>query len=469
MSQIHVVILAAGKGTRMRSRLPKVLHRVAGAPMLDYVIRTALELEPASITVVLGHKPQIVREALAAYGSRVATVEQAPQLGTAHAVLQTEALLGQEQGSMLVLSGDVPLLRSNTLNTLLAAHRESTADATVLTATVGRPYGYGRIVRKEGALHRIVEERDASPQVRRIKEINAGVYVLALGGLFARLREIAAENAQGEFYLPEVVAIVRRQGGLAATATAEDPREIRGINSQTELAEVSAIVRQSRNEELMAAGVTIEDPATTYVGPDVEVGPDTVIHPNVYLEGSTRVGEACVIHAGARIVDSTIESGAVVQNYCVITSSRVATGTSIGPFAHLRPGSDVQEGARIGNFVEIKKSTVGPGSKAGHLTYLGDATLGRNVNVGAGTITCNYDGRQKHPTIIEDEVFVGSDSQLVAPVRVGAGAYIAAGSTITADVPGGALAIARARQTVKEDWTRARASAQAGDASGAKG
>jgi bifunctional UDP-N-acetylglucosamine pyrophosphorylase/glucosamine-1-phosphate N-acetyltransferase len=451
MPDLHVVVLAAGKGTRMKSALPKVLHRASGRPLIEYVLRSAALLQPASTTIVIGHGATSMRDAL--HGRGVNLVVQEPQLGTAHAVLQTEQVLGQKTGTLLLLSGDVPLLGADALRHLVAAHDEAGAAATVLTAMVERPYGYGRIVRTPaGEIARIVEERDASPTERAIREINSGVYAFDVAPLWDALKSIAAENAQGEYYLPDLIGIYRRRKLPVTTVMVTDPREIRGINSRTELAEVSAIVRQKKNEELMAAGVTLVDPATTYIEADVVVGADTVIHPNVYLEGTTVIGAACEIHAGSRIVDSTIGDRVTINNYTIVTSSVVGPDVRLGPFAHVRPGSDIRTGAHVGNFVELKKTVFGEGSKASHLTYLGDATVGAGVNVGAGTITCNYDGVTKHPTIIEDGAFIGSDSQLVAPVTVGQGAYVAAGSSIVEDVPPGALGIARGRQSNIKDW-----------------
>jgi bifunctional UDP-N-acetylglucosamine pyrophosphorylase/glucosamine-1-phosphate N-acetyltransferase len=451
MPDLHIVVLAAGKSTRMKSALPKVLHRVAGRPMIEHVLHAAAPLGAASTTLVVGHGADAVRGRLASWPGLQFAVQE-PQLGTGHALLQAEPLLAARRGTLLLLSGDVPLLSSQTLESLLSAHHASRAAATVVTAVVEQPYGYGRIVRARERIARIIEEPDASPAERRIREINSGIYAFALGPLFEALRGLAAQNAQAEYYLPDIVAVYRRRKLGVGTFTLDDPEEIRGINSRTELAEVSRIVRQEKNEELMAAGVTIEDPATTYIDPDVAVGPDTVIHPGVMLEGQTRIGSACEIHSGARIVDSTLGDRVTVRNFCVITGARLASATSVGPFAHLRPDTELQERSRVGNFVELKKTVLGAGSKANHLTYLGDATVGARVNVGAGTITCNYDGERKHPTVIEDDVFIGSDTQLIAPVRVGRGAYVAAGSSITEDVPPGALGIARGRQVNLEGW-----------------
>jgi bifunctional UDP-N-acetylglucosamine pyrophosphorylase / glucosamine-1-phosphate N-acetyltransferase len=335
---------------------------------------------------------------------------------------------------------------------LVEAHGAARETATVVTAVVERPYGYGRIVRTNGRLARIVEERDASAAERRIKEINGGIYAFDLGPLFEALRGVASQNAQGEYYLTDLVAIYRRRKLPVETFVVDDPQEIRGINSRTELAEVSRLVRQKKNEELMAAGVTLVDPATTYIDADVEIGPDTVIHPGVIIEGQSRIGAVCEIQGHVRIVDSEIGSRVTVKNFCLLIGARIADGASIGPFAHLRPETSVGAGAKVGNFVELKKTQLGVGSKVNHLSYLGDADVGAGVNVGAGTITCNYDGRTKSRTVIEDAAFIGSDTQLIAPVRVGKGAYIAAGSSITTDVPAGGLGIARGRQVNIEGW-----------------
>ena len=448
---IHVVVLAAGHGARMKSRLSKVLHAISGRTLIEHVLRTAASVTPETNTVIVGHQAETVRARLAAHSS-LQFVVQEPQRGTAHALQQAEPALAGRAGTLVLLSGDVPLLKPTTLQRLLDTHHGASAAATVVTAMVERPYGYGRIVRTRGRITRIVEERDASSAQRKIREINSGIYAFDLAPLFDALRGIAARNAQGEYYLTDLIAIYRRRKLPVETLTVDNPHEIRGINSRSELAEVSALVRQNKNEELMAAGVTIVDPATTYIDPDVEIGADTVIHPGVVIEGQTRIGAACEIQAYVRIRDCQIADRVTINNFCLMIGARVADGASVGPFAHLRPDTAVGEGARIGNFVELKKTTLGPGSKANHLSYLGDATIGAHVNVGAGTITCNYDGTKKHETVIEDEAFIGSDTQLVAPVRVGKGAYVAAGSSITEDVPAGALGIARGRQSNKEGW-----------------
>ena len=454
-AETHIVVLAAGQGTRMKSNLPKVLHPIAGRPMIERVLDTANTVFPTTITLIVGHKADTVRDRL---GNRqnLAVAIQEPQLGTAHALQQAEPLLAGRSGSLILLSGDVPLLSPNTLKRLLETHRGSGAAATVVTAMVDRPYGYGRIVRTRGRLTRIVEERDASPTQRQIKEINSGIYAFDLPPLFDALRSIASQNAQGEFYLTDLIAIYRRRKLAVETLLIENAQEIRGINSRSELAEVSRLVRQKKNEELMAAGVTFIDPATTYVDPEAEIAADTVLHPGVVIAGRTRIGAACEIQAYVRISDSEIGDRVTINSFCLISGAQVADGAALGPFAHLRPGTTVGEKAKIGNFVELKNTNLGPRSKANHLSYLGDATVGADVNVGAGTITCNYDGVNKHRTVIEDGAFIGSDSQLVAPVTVGKGAYIGAGSSIVADVPAGALGIARGRQNNVEGWAERR-------------
>jgi len=451
MPDTHVVILAAGKGTRMKSADPKVLHRVGELRLIEHVLRAADGLRPATTVVVVGHLADRVKAALQKrQGLRFAL--QDPQLGTGHALLQAEPHLAGASGTVVLLSGDVPLLRPDTLQELVRTHELRGAAATVLTAHVSGPHEYGRIVRENGRISAIVEHRDATPAQRAIDEINSGIYAFALEPLFAALKSIGSTNAQGEYYLPDLIGVYRAQGRPVETVVLEDSREILGVNSRKELAELSAILKTTKNDGLMASGVSIVDPATAWIGPDVVIGPDTVIHPNVYLEGRTRIGSSCEIHAGVRIVDSTIDDGVVINNYCVISESHVATGARVGPFAHIRPQSDIGEGAHVGNFTELKKTRLGRGSKANHLSYLGDAVIGDKVNVGAGTITCNYDGTHKHQTVIEDGAFIGSDSQLVAPVRVGKDAYVAAGSSIVEDVPAGALGIARGKQVNKSGW-----------------
>ena len=452
---VHIVVLAAGKGTRMKSDLPKVLHKVAGRPMIHYVLATADALGPASKTIVIGHQAELLRSSLPATNDLTFVVQE-PQLGTAHALLQAEPALRGATGTLVLLSGDVPLLRPETLRTLVHRHEQSAAALTLATACVDDPYGYGRIVRDGEPIARIVEERDATSSEREIREINSGIYAFALDGLFDAVRSIAAENAQNEYYLPDLVKIFRSRGRRVETVPVKDANEIRGINSRIELASVGRIMRNQKNAELMAAGVTLEDPDTVYIDPDVTIGPDTIIHPGVTIEGQTTIGSGCEIHSGVRIVSSRIGNRALILNFCVIVEARIADEARVGPFAHLRKDADLRERARVGNFVELKNTVLGPGSKSMHLTYLGDARIGEKVNVGAGTITCNYDGEKKRQTIIEDGAFIGSDSQLIAPVRIGKDAYIGSGTTIREDVPPESLAVSAGKQRNIEGWVRER-------------
>jgi bifunctional UDP-N-acetylglucosamine pyrophosphorylase/glucosamine-1-phosphate N-acetyltransferase len=451
MTDVHVVVLAAGRGTRMKSVLPKVVHRIAGVPMIEYVLESAARLSPRSTTVVVGYEANAVREALATQ-SGLTFVVQEPQLGTAHALLTVETVLEKATGTLVLLSGDVPLLTGNTLKALVDRRIASGAAATVVTAVVDSPRGYGRIIRSGERIARIVEERDATPAELDIHEINAGIYAFALDGLFEAVRTIAALNSQKEYYLPDLIAIYRQRGLVVETLTVSSPVEIQGINSRAELAAVSRVVRQAKNADLMAAGVTIDDPWTTYIDRDVQVGADTILHPGVSLEGRTMVGRECEIHSGARIVDSSVADRVTVLDHCVMAGTTVADDARIGPFAHLRPASVIGTRARVGNFVELKKTVLGAGSKSMHLAYLGDAVIGENVNIGAGTITCNYDGSTKHTTTIENGAFIGSDTQLIAPVTVGEGAYVGTGTTIRENVPPGALAVSAGKQRNIEGW-----------------
>ena len=435
----------------MRSSRPKALHELAGLPLIEHVLRSADALTPVKVDVVVGH---LADQVMARLSDRSGTgfAYQQEQRGTGDALLQAEPLFRGQLGTLVVLSGDVPLVRPDTLRRLVTAHEQQNSAFSVLTATVARPYGYGRIIRTNGRLSRIVEESEASERQRQIREINSGIYALDLAELFDALRELPLGAARQEICLPSLVPIYRRRGLQVETVSVVNPNEVRGVNSQTELAEVKRIVRQTKNEELMAKGVTIEDPATTYIDMDVTVGADTVIHPGVVLEGRTTVGARCELHSGVRIVDSHLGDDVLVNNHCIIREATLEQGAQVGPFAHLRPEAHIGESARVGNFVEIKKSSLGSGSKANHLTYLGDATIGTGVNIGAGTITCNYDRGKKHPTTIGDRVFIGSGTELIAPVTLGDDAYIAAGSCISDDVPPGALGVARGRQVNKDGW-----------------
>ena len=449
MTERHVLVLAAGKGTRMRSSRPKVLHRLAGVPLVEHVLRAADPLGAASTTLVVGHQAEAVERELAATRAGLDFVRQKPQLGTAHAVLQAEPALAGRRGTLVVLMGDAPLVSAAVALALAETHERAAAAATVLTATIERPYGYGRIVRRGGRLAEVVEEADATPEQRALREVNSGIYAFDLAPLFPALRSVPEAGPKHERYLPGILRRYREQGLTIETVVAAD-HEIRGINSRHELAEAGFLMRHRKNEELMAAGVTVVDPATAYVDVDVEVGPDTVIHPGVVLEGRTSIGARCELHAGVRIVNSVVGDDVTVNNHSVIVDAEIAAAARVGPFAHIRPGSTVGEQARVGNFVELKKAALGAGSKAGHLSYIGDAAVGAGANIGAGTITCNFDGAEKHRTTIGEEAFVGSGTQLIAPVTVERGAYVAAGSCITEDVPADALAVARGRQVNKE-------------------
>ena len=460
MSDLHVVVLAAGKSTRMKSSRPKVLHDLAGRLLIEHVLHTAQQLSAASTTLVIGHAADEVRAALTGWPSLQFAV-QSPQLGTGHALLQTEPQLAGKKGTVLLLYGDVPLLTPGTLLRLLEAHRQQKAAATVLTTMLPDPYGYGRIVRDaDGAITRIVEERDASAEQRAIREINSGIYAFSANGLFDALHRLATDNAQGEYYLTDLISMYHQQGRAVAGLCLEDADELRGINSRVELAEMARIVRARKNRAVMLAGVTLEDPATTYIDETVTIGQDTVIGPGVQLQGHTTIGGRCTIHAGSRLTNVEVGDDVTILDHCVLTQAVIGSAARLGPFAHIRPESVVGPGAHIGNFVELKKTSMGKGAKANHLSYLGDAVIGEGVNVGAGTITCNYDGTHKHRTTIEAGAFVGSNSALVAPVTIGAGAYVGAGSTITKDVPAGGLGVARGIQHNKEHWVAARRKAR---------
>jgi len=455
-SDLHVVILAAGKGTRMKAVRPKVLHPLAELPLVGHVLRTARALEPSSITLVIGHQGDEVRGALAK-DQGLSFVVQEPQLGTGHAVLVTEAALAHATGIVLLLYGDVPLLSADTARALIAHHRQTGAVATVLTARAEDPFGYGRIVRSAmGTIARIVEERDASVDERTIDEINSGVYVFDVPAVFEGLHGLGSRNAQGEYYLTDLIEAFVKAGRRVETVCVDDFTEIRGVNSQRELAELAAELRDRRARELMASGVTIIDPSSTWIGVDVEIGADTILYPGIWIAGRTRIGSRCEIHSGSRLVDVEMADDVLVRAHTVIEQARVGAGAKLGPFSHLRPDSDVGPDAHVGNFVELKKTVMGAGAKANHLAYLGDATVGARANIGAGTITCNYDGVNKHRTVIGEGAFIGSDSQLVAPVTVGDGAYVAAGSTITQPVPAGSLGISRTPQLNREGWVAAR-------------
>jgi len=452
MENLRVLILAAGKSTRMKSKYAKVLHRAGGAALIEHVVRTARSIS-MDISIVVGHSAEKVR----ALVPEAEFVDQKEQLGTGHAVLSARQTFSDYVGHVLVLPGDVPLIGAETLEAFLKFHRDGGFPASVLTADAPNPSGYGRIVRRNNnEVDSIVEHRDASPEVRKIPEINSGIYVFNAPALFESLTRIRNNNAQGEYYLTDVIGILVSQQQKVGAFKVSNVEEILGINTRQELADVDRVMRRRKCDSLMTDGVTIMDPDSTFIDVDVQIGPDTIIYPSVQIQGQSVIGEEVTIHSNNRITNSRIGSYTVMLEGCVIVDSSLGEHVYIGPYAHLRPGSQLGDRVKVGNFVEIKKSTLGDGSKAPHLSYLGDATIGKNVNVGAGVITCNYDGVSKHPTIIEDGAFIGTDSQLIAPVRIGKDAYVGAGSSITEDVPAESLAIARGRQVVKEGWVRQR-------------
>ncbi len=451
MKGLCALILAAGKGTRMLSDRAKVLHEVCGRSMMEMVYSTAVEMEPDEIFVVIGQDAELVR---ATVGADAATfVVQEPQLGTGHAVICSRNELARHQGDVLVLSGDAPRIKPATLAKLHEHHRSSGAATTILTTQPLDPKGYGRVVRgRDGSVDAIVEERDATPEQRKIREINAAFYCFRIPDLLVALDKLSSENDQKEYYLTDVIAIHKLEGKRVEAVLHEDSEELQGINNRRELAKLSKELWMENNLRLMADGVTIVDPDRTYIDPQVSVDRDVIIYPQVILQGRTTVAESSIVHSGTRVKDSRIGSRVEILDLCVITDSEIGGGTVIGPSAHLHSRTLVGKECRIGNFVEIKNTRIGDRSKACHLSYLGDAMIGSDVNVGAGTITCNFDGQNKNATIIEDGAFIGTSSQLVAPVRIGKNAFVAAGSCITEDVPAGALGIARSRQSNKAGW-----------------
>jgi bifunctional UDP-N-acetylglucosamine pyrophosphorylase/glucosamine-1-phosphate N-acetyltransferase len=447
--------MAAGKGTRLKSKHPKVLHEVGGKPLLAHVIAAATKVVAAEhVYAILGHEADRVRQAVAHSG--VNFVLQEPQRGTGHSLMVARAAL-KRYDHVIVLSGDAPLITAQTIAGLRDFHLARKSAMTLLTAKLDDPTGYGRVLRKSAGsadVNSIVEEKAATPQQRKVREINAGFYAFDAKSLFAHISELSTNNPHGEFYLTDMAAILRRAKARVTAVLAGDPYEVLGGNTRAELAEIDQRLRAAKCQQLMAEGVTVLYPQTCVIDSDVAVGTDTVIEPFVQLLGQTRIGSDCRISSYSVISNTEIGDGVVILPGCVMDSSRIANGATLGPYSRLRPGSEIGENAHVGNFVETKKIKMGKGSKANHLTYLGDTEIGEGVNVGAGTITCNYDGVNKFKTVIEDGVFVGSDTTLVAPVRVGKGAYIGAGSCITDDVPADALALGRARQVVKEGWAK---------------
>jgi bifunctional UDP-N-acetylglucosamine pyrophosphorylase / glucosamine-1-phosphate N-acetyltransferase len=453
---ISIAILAAGLGTRMRSKRAKVLHRAGGLALAEHVVRAARSLTvPERIVVVTGHQAEDVEALLRPTG--VGFVRQDPPQGTGHALACCREKLGQVPGLLMVLYGDTPLLAAETLEELREAQERNGQAATLITTSLDDPSGYGRVlVDAHGGVEAIVEHRDCSPEQLKIRVINSGIYCFNAGLLWRHLSEVQPNRASGEYYLTDMAAILRRHGHTVRALHIEDPGELLGINTRVELAEADRILRERKARELMLAGVTIERPETVAIDAMVAIGPDTVIEPFTRLLGHTQVGEDCRIGAGVIVESSVIEDGAIVHPYTVIANSRLDKGANVGPFARLRPNAHVEAGARVGNFVELKNTRLGAGAKAQHLTYLGDAQIGAGTNVGAGTITCNYDGAKKHVTKIGESAFIGSNSTLVAPLDIGADSYIGAGSVITESVPEGALALGRGRQVNKAGWVEKR-------------
>ncbi len=450
---LDVLILAAGLGTRMKSARAKVLHELGGRPLISHVVRTAKQLNPRKIFIVVGHQAseveKVVREEFA--DDNIAFVFQAEQRGTGDAVTAAKGELESADSTLLVLSGDVPLVRAETLSRFVDAHTASGAGCSILTVRLENPFGYGRIVRdNENAFMRIVEQKDASAEEKQIREINAGIYCFATRQLFGALARVKPANQQGEYYLTDVPGILLADGDKVNVYLHDDSREVAGVNTRADLAEFENLLRRGTIRKLLLEGVTFIDPSHAYVSSEAEFGKDCIIYPDVMIEGKSVIGDGCVIRSGSRITNSRLGSNVTIKDHCVIIDSDIEDNCGVGPFAHLRMNARLEESSVVGNFVEVKKSRLGRGSKSMHLTYLGDATIGEKTNIGAGTITCNYDGKHKHETIIEDNVKIGSDTMLVAPVRVGHGAVTAAGSVITEDVPPDSL-VAGVPAKVKKD------------------
>ena len=473
---LGVIIMAAGLGKRMKSALAKVLHPVAGRPMVLYVLDIACGLAEQGVAVVVGHQGADVRKVVEAIGGRVAVAEQTKQLGTGHAVLQARPLFGdaahRRPTRYLILNGDTPLLTEATVRELLAMHDAQGAAVTLLTAVLDDASGYGRVIRQrreewlQGAadnrVQSIVEDKDASEGERAVREINVGTYVVDGEFLFPALDKLDPRNAQGEYYLTDIVQMAIQQGRTVSALRLRDIDEGLGINSRVQLAEAEGVIRRRIRERWLEAGVTMRDPASTWIDADVTIERDTVLYPGVTLEGRTVIGEGTIVHTGTRITDCVIGQRVEILDHCIFRESQVDDDSHLGPFVHLRPGVLVRRKGKVGNFVEMKKTELGEGSKANHLSYLGDATIGSGVNIGAGTITCNYDGYKKFHTAVGDGVFIGSDVQLVAPVTIGQGSVIAAGTTITQDVPADALVISRVPQVTREGWAARRRALQSG-------
>jgi bifunctional UDP-N-acetylglucosamine pyrophosphorylase/glucosamine-1-phosphate N-acetyltransferase len=449
-NDLAIVILAAGKGTRLKSSLAKVLHRAGGRTLVEHLVRACEPLKARETVVVVGHQAEQVAAVVEPLDA--ITVLQHPQNGTGHAVQVAKRALGRAKFAV-VLPGDAPLVRTETLKTLIAAHHNGNAAATILSAVLADPAGYGRVLRKtETAVSAIVEESQLTDEQREINEINSAIYCFSLEKLWPALAQVKPNNNHRELYLTDAIAVLNARGETVSALVAGDSREVLGCNTRADLAEVDRIFRERKRGALMEDGVTMQLPETVLIDPDVIVGEDTIIEAGVQLLGKTKIGARCTIRTGSVLTDAILGDDVTVEPHCVVAQSRLDDRVIIGPFARLRPDNHLKAGARIGNFVELKKSTIGEGTKAMHLSYLGDAKIGTKSNIGAGTITCNYDGFHKYPTSIGNKVFIGSDTTLVAPVRVGDGAYIAAGSTITENVPSDGLGIARGRQVNKPGW-----------------
>lgn len=449
MKNRFVVVLAAGQGTRMKSKLYKVMHPVMGRPMVGHVVNAALDAEASEVITITGSGADLVKDYL---GDRSQYVYQEEQLGTAHAVEQAKDLLEGREGTTLVLSGDTPLLRAETLTQLMEEHEESNAKATILTALADDPHGYGRVIRAEdGSVSNIVEEKDASPEEKAVQEINTGTYCFDNEELFKTIEKVDNDNAQGEYYLPDVIEILKANNEKIGAFQLENMDEALGVNNRVALSEASALMKQRINEKHMVNGVSLIDAANTYIEAGVQIGQDTVIEPGTYLKGNTVIGEDVIIGANSVIEDSELADGVEIHQ-SIIEGSTVGKGSDVGPHSHLRNGAELGENVHIGNYVEVKESTIGDDTKAGHHTYIGDAEVGKNINIGCGVVFANYNGKTKSKTIVGDNSFVGSNSNLVAPVELGENSFVAAGSTITEEVPDKALGIARSRQTNKEEF-----------------
>jgi bifunctional UDP-N-acetylglucosamine pyrophosphorylase / glucosamine-1-phosphate N-acetyltransferase len=454
-TDFSIVILAAGKGTRLKSALAKVLHRAGGRPLVEHVVRACLPLKPREIVVVVGHQADDVTSVVAPLG--VKTVLQKPQRGTGHAMLVARRAISTRAKFAIILPGDAPLIRPETLSALARSHRENGAAATILSAEIEDPSGYGRIIRQDdGTVAAIVEDSALTGDQRSIREINSSIYCFTLEKLWPCLAELKPQNVHKELYLTDAIALLRQKGEKVQAVMSADPEEVLGCNTRADLAAVDEVFRRRKRAAIMDAGVTIELPETVLIDPEVTVGADSRIEPGVQLLGKTRIGPNCTLRTGSILLDAVLEERVLVKPYSLVVASHLSRGAQVGPFAHLRDGARLEENARVGNFVEVKKSVLGEGVKSMHLTYLGDARIGSGTNIGAGTITCNYDGVKKNPTTIGKRVFIGSDTALVAPVRVGDGAYVGAGSVITENVPADALGLARGQQVNKLGWAAAR-------------